>query len=148
MWKTRLDIADYNGSIPEEQEIWDSLSTALMSLTAGGMSSDESDSGDRSKPAIVRIRPWRSHELLMAMRFLDRKRKTMTISGAPKPGTAPHARDRHSALQIVSARLPTPNLPINFYDPAWFDNLPQIEQEALGALEEVPLPDITEEHLR
>lgn len=118
----------------------------LSKLTLEGVSSDESDANDNTKPAVVRRRIWRSEEITMLMRFVARRRR-IRASGHT-PGSAPHPRDRSSAHQNVSTRPAIAKLPINFYDQAWYDSLSHFERGLLQARAEYPLPIITEDHLR
>lgn len=137
------NIAPENNSV----NIYSAMHKVVDDIGAEGVSSDESDSGDRAKEAIVRLREWRSPGIHRIMKHLDLKRGEMRSLGAPKGGSIPHPRTRRANAN-KSERGAVAKLPINWYNPAWYDSLDEGVRRELQAKKEAPLPVITDEMLR
>jgi hypothetical protein len=114
----------------------------LDSVTAGAMSSDESDSGTPASPKKIKSAPWRSDALGNMLSSLDLWRMYLCsreLTGTP--GIVPVTRVRFHGQQLVI--LKTPNgYPRTMYDDTWLtsQNIPQ--QTKLGICEDIWVPII------
>ena len=110
-------------------------------LGIDGMSTDES--GDEKRfPATVISKDWRSNEVVALLQYVDRNQNQLNCFGNYKPGGQPHERNR-SAYAPVSKRTALAGLPINFYNPVWYEGLTATEQRQLQAKPAFDLPTTT-----
>jgi len=121
---------------------WDTLFQTVETLTAAGMSSDESDVDGSQKPIFwVKKLVWRDKGLTDYMKLVDRDHNTTNAYGNRRAGNPPRTRvRRHRNPQ--SNRDPPIGLPINFYDEVWYQGLTRRQKNDLKPKQAVVLPAI------
>ena len=124
---------------------WATLDYVVDTLTAMGMSSDESDNGSSAKTSdyVIKRMPWRSRYLTELLRHIDKDRNKTNGLGSRCRGNAPRSRVWLPGAPASTREAP-PRLPLNFYDKAWYDNLSRRDERELQAADEVELPAIDE----
>ncbi|KAH6901379.1 hypothetical protein BKA70DRAFT_1230120 [Coprinopsis sp. MPI-PUGE-AT-0042] len=144
LFKKRRLISSEARDDPEEAEAWKEIDRVVEELGAGGMSSDESEYDEYKKKTahtIIRSVPWRAEGIEELMKIVDRDAVTSTAGGFQRGGNPGLNRVRKLA-PVASRRLAMRGLPRNYYDEDWFTLLPARQQEALGALDPRPLPEL------
>ncbi|KAK7056786.1 hypothetical protein VNI00_002503 [Paramarasmius palmivorus] len=150
LWKKRYDVA-WEMAADEEQEQnenWIMIAEMIEKIGADGMSSDESedeDSGPNGTVATVRSMPWRSPEVTRSLRRTDDHANRKSAYGNQAPGNKPHVRRRFRHAQ-PSRRAAVSNLPLNFYDPQWLRDLPDVLYMDLAPEAEAELPTWDEDY--
>lgn len=139
LFDARIKICDA-GVQGRQKEAWQALYTMLNTLGVDGNSSDETD----DETHTVKIREWRSAEVMTLLRYIDENRKRTNGYGNPLPGARPRLRTR-PRYPLTSRREAMACLPRNFYNDAWYDSLTEIEQVQLGVGEPVELPKVTDD---
>lgn len=99
------------------------------------MSSDDSSAEQDGRKYTVFTRKWlnpmvrlfflRLDQGYLLLREMEKNRYT--------PGNLPHRRIRPPANTHISTRYAVPFLPINMYDPTWYNGLSSAERNALKA---------------
>jgi hypothetical protein len=97
-----------------------------------GMSSDESDEENGHPVYWVKIRQWRSAELIRYLHMIDLDANRTNAFGKTRPGNTPRVRKRR-VNATKSSRRAVPGLPINFYDATWYATLQNRDKVALKA---------------
>ncbi|KAH6874226.1 hypothetical protein BKA70DRAFT_1449555 [Coprinopsis sp. MPI-PUGE-AT-0042] len=144
LFKKRRLISSEARDDPEEAEAWKEIDRVVEELGAGGMSSDESEYDEYKKKTartIIRSVPWRAEGIEELMKIVDRDAVTSTAGGFQRGGNPGLNRARKLA-PVASRWLAMRGLPRNYYDEDWFTLLPARQQEALGALDPRPLPEL------
>ncbi|KAJ7148292.1 hypothetical protein C8R46DRAFT_1231303 [Mycena filopes] len=109
-------------------------------LGTDGMSSDESN-GESDKTCTVSSKSWRNPDLVRLLMWIDRNRPKHNVYGDRMSGNPPHRRLRLPyGSAPKSLRRAIANLPINFYDPIWYQGLSNGQKTRLGATVAQPLP--------
>jgi hypothetical protein len=114
----------------------------LESVTAGAMSSDESDSAAPASPRKIKSAPWRSDALGNMLSSLDTWRtylRSKELTGTP--GTVPLARIRFHSQQLVSSTI-LKEYPRTVYDNTWLASRNIAQQDKLKILEDIQVPVI------
>jgi hypothetical protein len=114
----------------------------LDSVTAGAMSSDESNGGAPASPRKIKSAPWRSDALGNMLSSLDlwwTYMRSRELTGTP--GTVPLARIRFHDQQLVSSKTPR-WYPRTMYDDTWFTSRNIVQQNKLGVCEDIRVPII------
>jgi len=126
----------------EAKIIWDHLDSILETLGAGGMSSDESDlDTDGRKVYFMKRVSWHPRVLTHRMMVIDRDRNVTTAYNNTNPGNPPRlCKRRNNATEMVRNALP--GLPINFYDPDWYNGLTDRQKKEIRAAPAVALLEI------
>lgn len=119
--------------------IWDFLFEATRYLRCEGMSSDESGAENGGAPYYIRIREWRSRDLIPYLQLIDGDRKRVNSYGNIKPGNPARERTRIAA-GTASKRRAIPELPLNFYDKTWYATLSRRDRALLKAGPALDLP--------
>ena len=106
------------------------------------MSSDESDlDTDGRKVYFVKRVGWRPGVLTRRMMVIDWDRNVTTAYNNTNPGNPPRLRKwRNNATE--TARNALPGLPINFYDPDWYNRLTDRQKKEIRAAPAVELLEI------
>jgi hypothetical protein len=126
----------------EAKVIWEHLDSILETLGAGGMSSDESDlDTDGRKVYFVKRMGWRPGVLTCRIMLIDRDRNVTTAYNNANPGNPPRLRKRRNNATGTTRNAP-PGLPINFYDPDWYNGLTDRQKKEIGATPAVELLEI------
>ena len=106
------------------------------------MSSDESETDTSGqKEYVVKTMPWRSKEVTDLLRIVDDERNTSNGFGDRRPGNAPRKRAVRRPCSVTARNAPS-GLPVNFYDPAWYNDLSKSDKTALNVQSMVELPTI------
>ncbi|KAJ7175609.1 hypothetical protein C8R46DRAFT_1214079 [Mycena filopes] len=108
-------------------------------LGTDGMSSDESGS-DSTKRCNVLHKNWRNPDVVRLLKWIDLHKPNHNVYG-DRTGNPPHRRLRlpHGKAP-ESLRRAIANLPINFYNPIWYEGLSAGQKIRLGATVAQPLP--------
>ena len=126
----------------EAKVIWEHLDSILETLGAGGMSSDESDlDSDGRKVYFVKRVGWRPGVLTRRMMMIDRDRNVTTAYNNTNPGNPPRLRKRRNN-PTGTTRNAVPGLPVNFYDPDWYNGLTDRQKKEIGAKAAMELLEI------
>ena len=115
---------------------WQWLLKVVDTLGVDGASSEESDC-EESIRTIYRTKkmPWRRRDLSDVLSIVDDERlidKTIYHSQGSKP--VPRQRERNRGPE--SRRPPPSNLPLAFYDDAWFNSLDEASKREVDPNEE------------
>lgn len=105
------------------------------------MSTDES--GDEKGVYIVRVKDWRSAQLLAILEYADANRNRLNGYGNNMSGGQPRRRVR-PRYAPTSVRRAMMGLPINFYNPLWYSGLTERQQEDLDAQPPMEFPEISD----
>lgn len=134
---TRVNIAfGYKDTDPN----WQILFDMVQKLGPQGQSSDETpDTDAEDAPYPVRVREWRSSEVLNLLKFIDQHRNILSVYGNPKPGTRPHRRIRTGPISLRRAIC---SLPSNFYRKSFLDSLNPNQLKQLDVKAPLLLPRI------
>ncbi|KAJ7153758.1 hypothetical protein C8R46DRAFT_1042141 [Mycena filopes] len=109
-------------------------------LGTEGMSTDESNS-DSDKTCTVVSKNWRHPDLVRLLIWIDLNRPKHNVYGDRMSGNPVHRRLRVPyGGSPKSLRRAIANLPINFYDPIWYQGLSNGQKTRLGATAAQPLP--------
>src|SRR5271168_4871142 len=138
---TFANRAEGDNGEAEVDPVWDFLYKVTSFLHSEGMSSDESDQEGSGPPYYIRIREWRSRELIPYLQMIDRDRKRVNGYRNNRPGKAPRERIRVVAGSM-STRKVIPELPLNFYDKTWYAGLSKRDRTLLRARPALDLPVI------
>ena len=104
-------------------------------LGAGGMSSDESDTDDVGHPVYrAKTMTWRNKDILKKLIDIDRSRNTTNAYGNTRAGNPPRVRKRREGRETT--RNAIPGLPLNFYNPEWYDGLTRAQKRELEVKEQ------------
>ena len=123
---------------------WATLDYVVDTLTAAGMSSDESDNDSSGKAEyVVKRMPWRSRYLTELLRHIDKDRNKTNGFGGRRRGNAPRSRAWQPGARSSKREAP-PYLPKNFYDEVWYENLSGRDKRELQTAAAVELPAIDE----
>lgn len=87
-----------------------------------GQSSDESDGGGKQGTYDVRKLKWRHPDVVQRYGRANPKKHALNSYGKRKTGAPPRDRVR-PRNPIESARPPPIGLPLNLYDPVWYNDL-------------------------
>jgi hypothetical protein len=146
LYDTRKKITEFN-QLNHDGNLdmaWATLDYVVDTLTAVGMSSDESDNDRSGKTEYVTKRmPWRSCYLTELLRHIDKDCNKTNGLGGRRRGNAPWSRVWLPGARASTREAP-PCLPINFYDEVWYGNLSRRDERELQAADEVELPAIDE----
>ena len=125
-----------------KQRLYGIIWIAYWRLGAGGMSSDESDlDTDGRKVYFVKRVGWRPGVLTRRMMVIDWDRNVTTAYNNTNPGNPPRLRKRRNNA-TETARNALPGLPINFYDPDWYNRLTDRQKKEIRAAPAVELLEI------
>ena len=73
----------------EVDPVWDFLYKVTSFLCSKGMSSNESGQKGLGPPYYIRIREWKSRELIPYLQMIDQDRKQVNAYRNNRPGKAP-----------------------------------------------------------
>jgi hypothetical protein len=118
--------------VGETKAIWIHLDSVLEALGAGGMSSDESEDEDGRKVYYVKEMGWRRRALTGRMIIIDRDRNVKSAYNNTRPGNPPRLRKRRNNPNQTT-RNALPGLPINFYEPGWYNQLDNRRKKEIRA---------------
>ena len=112
----KIESADMGNEVA----IWRWLLKVMETLTADGMSSEESDLDDNVNVVFRTKRlPWRRN-IDLELRIIDTERVHVPTNFG-KSGAKPAMRSR-GGHDLVSERDPVDGLPRRFYDDKWFES--------------------------
>jgi hypothetical protein len=119
------------------------LNFVVETLTAAGMSSDESGEDEKGLK-VYRIKKclWWGKEMTRMMRLVDQDQNKTNAYGNTRSGNPPHRRVPGGSISLREA---VPELPKNFYDRRWYKTLLNRDKKELNTRPAVELPDITAE---
>jgi len=140
--RSKITIQNAMAQRGEAKIIWEHLDSILETLGAGGMSSDESEL-DTNGPKVYFVKRvgWRPKVLTRRMMMIDRDRNVTTTYNNRKPGNPPRlCKWRNNPTE--TARNALPGLPINFYDPDWYNELTDRQKKEIRATPAVELFEI------
>jgi hypothetical protein len=107
------------------------------------MSSDESEKDSRGGVVYrAKRRVWREKKLNRYMQLVDRDRNVTNAYGNRRAGNQPRTRVFPAVKNSASEAVP--GLPLNFYDPDWYNKLSSRDKKHLGAKEGIDLVEIEE----
>lgn len=144
LFDTRKTVTERNRSDADGyiDEAWDTLDFVVGALSRAGMSSDESETdASGQKEYVVKIMPWRSRDVTHLLRIVDDDRNTSNGFGDARPGNAPRKRTVQRPRSVAARQAPS-GLPLNFYDPVWYQGLSKSDKRALNVQDTVELPTI------
>lgn len=134
----------------EESPQWADALVTLNLLGAAGMSSDETDTEARGAQEPKRVRrvtlPWVNPAISQLCHAVDTYVDD-PMGGFPglnaqnKRGNKPLPRI-YTATRTNTSRRPKLNLPRNFYNQAWWQQLKPYQQNAMCADEDRPIPHL------
>lgn len=101
---------------------WTDLLRMHEALGLHGQSSDESDGGEGNGTYEVRKLKWRHPDVVRRYGRANPKKHALNLYGKRKTGALPRDRVR-PRNPTESARPPPIGLPLNLYDPGWYDDL-------------------------
>lgn len=140
--RSRITVQNIASQVGETKVIWEHLDSILEVLGAGGMSSDESEvEDDGRKVYYVRRMGWRRRALSGRMILIDRDRNVKTAYNNTRPGNPPRLRKRRNN-PTETLRNALPGLPVNFYEPGWYNQLNDRQRKELRAGPAVELLEI------
>lgn len=119
--------------------VWDFLFKAIGILGREGMSSDESGGEGSGPPYYIRVREWRSRELIPYLQMIDREKRQTNAYGNRRSGNTARERQRVAAGG-VSTRRAIAGLPLNFYDKTWYAGLSARDRALLNAKPDMDMP--------
>ncbi|KAJ2936108.1 hypothetical protein H1R20_g987, partial [Candolleomyces eurysporus] len=140
---SRLLIVEEERDDEEEKKAWQKIGDCVATLTAAGMSSDDSDGEDATR--TVRKMPWRSPAISKLLMMVDADANRQGLFGAARPGNPGKPRKRRPTAGN-SRRNAVPGLPINFYNDTWLDSLRNIQQAELDPQDEFDIPSLSVSH--
>jgi hypothetical protein len=144
--RTEITLGNVEGSNWTD-EAWSILRTVVDTLTAGGMSSDESETDEYGRTIfVVKKLPWRDREISHMMRIVDQDHNQTNGMGNRRPGNPPRIRVIQRGAKD-SMREAVPGLPHNFYNPTWYSGLTNRERKELNAQPAIELLDIIDENM-
>jgi hypothetical protein len=144
--RTEITLGNVEGSNGTD-EAWNTLHTVVDTLTAGGMSSDESETDEYGRTIfVVKKLSWRDREINHMMRRVDQDHNRTNGMGNRRAGNPPRIRVIRRGARD-SMREAVPGLPHNFYNPTWYAGLTNREQRELDAQPAIELPDIVDEDM-
>jgi hypothetical protein len=112
----------------------------LASLPATVLSSDESE--PETNIAFVETSPWRNARMTqMIVSLTTYKQFAQQVSVSRKPGNRGYVCRRHHQRHLVSTTVPR-FISSSLYDPTWYKNLDDDEQESLDVRSAVTVPII------
>ncbi|TFK23364.1 hypothetical protein FA15DRAFT_656786 [Coprinopsis marcescibilis] len=139
----RKEITEEARGVKEEDEAWAKIDEVVAGLGLAGMSSDESEYDDNGVPTgktLVCTMPWRSNEVTNILKMVDSDGMRMETVGVPRPGNRGLIRKRVRGL--VSSRTAKKGLPLNYYNPDWYQGLSNELKRSLEAMPTRPLPNL------
>ena len=115
----------------------------VETLTAAGMSSDESESEDGVATYRIKKLAWRNRALTPLLKRINEDYNPTNAFGKLRPGNKPRNRKRGNGM--LSMRDPPTGLPLNYYDRYWYDGLTNKQKHDLGASRSLPIPELEED---
>jgi hypothetical protein len=119
--------------------VWNFLFKAIRILGREGMSSDESGGEGSGPPYYIRVREWRSRELIPYLQMIDREKRQTNAYGNRRSGNTARERQRVAAGGL-STRRAIAGLPLNFYDKTWYAGLSARDRALLNAKPDMDMP--------
>ena len=118
---------------------WDSLFHMVSYLDKDGQSSDKTDGGTQYR---VKIQSWRSPEVSALLYHINAQRPTTNDLGNQHSGSAPHHRHYSDKITSRQAEDIPARLPVNLYNPMWYESLVMQYQQRLHPKSAIYLPEI------
>ncbi|KAF9007632.1 hypothetical protein BDQ17DRAFT_1422984 [Cyathus striatus] len=120
------------------------LYNLVADLSAGGMSSDETDDDQsEGRKFWIKKHSWRSNALVNYLSIINKDHNFTTAYAEKRPSNPPRARKCRVGA-TVSTRTAIPGLLRNFYDETWYNSLSSCDKKYLDAQNEIELPEIAQ----
>ncbi|KAF8079413.1 hypothetical protein FPV67DRAFT_1664045 [Lyophyllum atratum] len=119
---------------------WTQLFAIMEELPSNGPSSDESGN-EVGRTYAVRVKQWRSDEITKIVQYVDKHRITTNAYGNALPGNHSRNRVRHTYPPLSKVEA-CAQLPLNFYNAAWWGALRRSETRNLESKPDMVLPKV------
>ncbi|KAF8981334.1 hypothetical protein BDQ17DRAFT_1438469 [Cyathus striatus] len=141
-----MEIADGNQTCQDKTVdlLWDFLYNLVADLSAGGMSSNETDDNQSEGQKFwIKKCSWRSNALVNYLSIIDKDHNFTTAYAEKHPSNPPRA-CKCCVGATTSTHTVIPGLPRNFYDKTWYNSLSSCDKKYLDAQNEIELPEIAQ----